>query len=150
MNLFKNYKWLSGYHKREGIFLLLGKDIKKGRQLKEINIEDIFPALLALNDEKVPDYIDGKVIKDIFNKEIKENYVNFKPAIKDKKYQYSKTDEHDLIETFDFPCITKARWIYQCCRASGLGAYTLFGEYFSKEVRLKIIKKLLLKNMEPS
>lgn len=98
MNLFRNSRWLRGNHKRDGILLVLGKDIKKAKRLKEVNIEDIFPTLLVLNDEKVPDYIDGKVIKDIFNKEIKENYVSFKPAIKDKKYQYSNTEEQDLIK----------------------------------------------------
>lgn len=96
IELFRNYNWLTGNHIRDGIFLALGKDINAGKMLNDLNIEDVFPTLLALNDEKIPDHIEGKVARDIFNREIAEKYAHFDCDYKEKKYEYSKNGEDDL------------------------------------------------------
>lgn len=98
MDIFKTYKWLTGNHIRDGVFLALGKDIKEGILVEKINIEDILPTVLALNDEKIPKHLDGGVIKDIMNRELKENYINYEYAARDEKYKYSKNGEQDLKE----------------------------------------------------
>ena len=58
---------VSGTHKPNGIFFLLGKDVKQGVELKNVRIYDIAPSILYLMDTAVPEDMDGKVLIDAFN-----------------------------------------------------------------------------------
>lgn len=60
--------------------------------------------------------------------------------------QYFESKRHHLIEAFDFPCVTKNNWIYDCYQFNAAAAFTLCNEYFSRDIRLKLITKLFLKN----
>ena len=101
IELFKTYNWLTGNHIRNGIFLAIGRDINNGKIINDLNIEDIFPTLIALNDEKIPDYIDGKIAKDIIRRDIEETYISFDYNNKKKKYDYSEDSEKDLKEKLE-------------------------------------------------
>ena len=59
---------------------------------------------------------------------------------------YYDSQEHDIIEAFDFPCFTKNRWMLQLYNATGLGTFTIANDYYSRQTRMEIIKKLLLKD----
>ncbi len=56
---------------REGIFIAYGPDIKENVELGEADITDIFPTILHLFHLPLPQDIDGKVLKNIFKKELK-------------------------------------------------------------------------------
>lgn len=98
MDIFKSYSWLSGNHIRDGLFVATGKDIKHDVQIDDPNIEDILPTLFAINDEAIPVHIDGKIIKDIINREIKEKCIDYDCSPKDTQFQYSNDGEDDLKE----------------------------------------------------
>ena len=60
-------KTLTGDHRPEGIFFASGPDIKSNYLLKnEIFGWDVFPTILHLLEENIPNYVDGKVINEIF------------------------------------------------------------------------------------
>lgn len=62
----------SGCHRQYGIFIAMGKDIKKNHQVQNAEITDIVPTILYLFDKQVPTYMDGKVLTDILHTESKE------------------------------------------------------------------------------
>ena len=55
----------SGTHRMDGIIMAYGPDIKKS--FIHGNIQDLAPTILHMLDEKIPGYMDGKVLRDIFN-----------------------------------------------------------------------------------
>ena len=60
-------KTLTGDHRPEGVFFASGPDIKSNYLLKnEIFGWDVFPTILHLLEEHIPNYVDGKVINEIF------------------------------------------------------------------------------------
>lgn len=61
----------SGCHRQHGIFIAIGKDIKKNHQVQNAEIIDIVPTVLYLLNKQIPTYMDGKVLTDILNKELK-------------------------------------------------------------------------------
>lgn len=60
--------------------------------------------------------------------------------------QYYESKKHDLLEATIFPLLTKNRWIYTPANFESAAAFDLFGFYPSREFRLELIKKLMLKN----
>lgn len=58
----KDYK---GTHGEDGIFIFYGNSIRRERNLKIANIIDIAPTVLYLLEIKIPDYIDGKILKKV-------------------------------------------------------------------------------------
>jgi predicted AlkP superfamily phosphohydrolase/phosphomutase len=57
----------SGCHRREGIFLAQGPNIKQGVQLEANNILDLAPTIMHLLGEAVPEVMDGRVLLEIFD-----------------------------------------------------------------------------------
>jgi len=60
--------------------------------------------------------------------------------------KYFKNNDHDVLETHLFPIITKNKWIYNPADAPSMATFNIFGQYLSRTTRLKLIKKLFLKN----
>ncbi|MCR4319580.1 MAG: alkaline phosphatase family protein [Candidatus Brocadiaceae bacterium] len=56
----------SGTHRSNGIFIVHGKNIKKGFNIQGAKIEDIAPTVLYLLETDIPHDIEGKVLKEIF------------------------------------------------------------------------------------
>lgn len=65
----------SGIHRREGIFLALGKHIKQSLQIPDANIVDVFPTVLFTMGIPIPEDTDGKVLTEIF----KEDFIQSNP-----------------------------------------------------------------------
>lgn len=63
---------ISGEHKRNGIFMIKGRYIKKGRQIIGARIVDLLPTILYCMDLPISQDIDGNVLVKAF----KEDYIN--------------------------------------------------------------------------
>ncbi|TVM00920.1 MAG: hypothetical protein CV087_11555 [Candidatus Brocadia sp. WS118] len=61
----------SGCHRQQGIFIAMGKDIKKNYRVQDVEIIDIVPTILYLFNKQIPAYIDGKILTNIVNKELR-------------------------------------------------------------------------------
>ena len=61
---------LTGVHDthREGILMASGPDFSKGKSVGKVNIMDLAPTLLYMFGAKVPDDMDGRVLKELFRK----------------------------------------------------------------------------------
>lgn len=66
--LFEESGWASGNHKPNGIFLGHGPSFSKGKWVDKPNIIDITPTLLTLLGLPIPDDVDGRVLKETFEK----------------------------------------------------------------------------------
>ncbi len=85
--LFRKSMW-KGNNSRNGLFLISGKGIKKGKNI-DIEIYDLAPTILHIFDIPIPNDIDGKVLKEIFE----ENSDFSKKKIKYKKAGENQTEE---------------------------------------------------------
>jgi predicted AlkP superfamily phosphohydrolase/phosphomutase len=70
----------SGSHKRNGIFIAYGPNIKQGIEIEGTKIYDIAPTILHMFGLPVPDDMDGRVLKEIFGE-------GNEPAQREVKYQ---------------------------------------------------------------
>ena len=63
---FESYR--TGDHRPEGIFLAVGPDMVEGKNLvNPIKMCDVVPTMLHILDQQIPNYVDGKVIKEIYH-----------------------------------------------------------------------------------
>ena len=70
----------SGAHKKDGVFIAYGPDIKEEVQTQGAKIYDIAPTILHMFGLPVPDDMDGRVLKEIFRE-------GREPAQREVKYQ---------------------------------------------------------------
>jgi len=56
----------TGNHKTDGIFIAAGPDIYNNNINPDLELVDIAPSVLGLKGINPPDYIDGKILRDIF------------------------------------------------------------------------------------
>ena len=63
----------AGYHRKNGIFIALGNNIKRSKTIYNTSILDITPTILYLMGIPIPDDMDGKVVTDIFEDEFLDN-----------------------------------------------------------------------------
>ncbi len=82
---------ISGEHKMNGIFLLSGKGINKGKEIQGANIVDLAPTILFKLGIPIPREMDGKVLKGAFEKAYLESR---KMEFSDAKIIYEDTDTH--------------------------------------------------------
>lgn len=59
----------SGSHRPNGIFMAVGKGIKKGVEIEGANIIDVAPTVLHIMGVAVPKNMDGKVLEEIFEED---------------------------------------------------------------------------------
>jgi predicted AlkP superfamily phosphohydrolase/phosphomutase len=90
--------YMSGGHRVEGVFMALGPNIKRGFHLQGAEIIDLAPTVLATMGVPVPDDIDGKILKDVFIKDLPVVYQHQKEKIGSKKLgsRYSKEEEEEI------------------------------------------------------
>jgi predicted AlkP superfamily phosphohydrolase/phosphomutase len=59
----------SGNHTLDGIFIAWGADVASGQQIPSAQIVDIAPTILATLGVPIPEYMDGRVLAEIFSPE---------------------------------------------------------------------------------
>ncbi len=92
----KTLKEITGTHRQEGIFVIRGPNVKSGYKTIA-SILDMFPTILAILGVEIPEYIDGKVLKDIFKDEIEIKISKDKKCLsKYASYTYSKKEEEEI------------------------------------------------------
>ena len=93
---------LKGTHSIEGIFMAAGPDIKQKAQVSEINIQDLAPTILHLMQTSISKDVDGKVRKEIFNKDsqpFQQKPRYFKPEVRKRTAKpLSKKEEDEIKE----------------------------------------------------
>jgi predicted AlkP superfamily phosphohydrolase/phosphomutase len=60
----------SGNHRMNGVAFFLGPFIKKRLKLPDINIVDLCPTVLSIMGLPVPDDMDGRVVNEVFEKDV--------------------------------------------------------------------------------
>ncbi len=76
--LFGSARKSSGTHRKEGIFILKGREVKSGYSVAGISIVDMAPTILYALGLPIPEDMDGKVIVDVFeDKFAKSNPVTY-------------------------------------------------------------------------
>jgi len=70
-----------GEHKnaRKGIFIASGPDIREGATIGEMNIQDVVPTVLHLFKKQVPEYLNGRVLTEVFRAPAEPSYSNDPP-----------------------------------------------------------------------
>jgi len=82
----------SGSHRKEGIFIAYGPDIKEGAQIRGAKIYDIAPTILHMFGLPIPDDMDGRVLKEIFKE-------GSEPARREVKYQQVDVERERVKDT---------------------------------------------------
>jgi len=82
-----DFSQLSGGHQINGIIIMKGKNIKKNFTIQNVYPIDIAPTILYLLKEKIPTYMDGKVLTEA----IKEEYLSKNPILYTKEKYISPT-----------------------------------------------------------
>jgi predicted AlkP superfamily phosphohydrolase/phosphomutase len=63
---------LSGWHRKEGVLMLSGQGVKRGVPIKRAHIIDLAPTILAYLGVPIPEGMDGRVLKELFEDRIFE------------------------------------------------------------------------------
>lgn len=91
-------------HRLNGIFMAIGKGIKQGKTINA-RIIDLAPTILHILDIPIPKYMDGKVLKGIFEpdfelatKKIKYQKISKQAEKEEDRYVFSKTEEEEIKE----------------------------------------------------
>lgn len=82
----------TGSHRRNGIFLAYGKDIRQNLRVEKISLFDIAPTILHLFNQPIPKNVKGTVLKSIFE----ENSEYKKRKIEYTEIRYSFRKRSDL------------------------------------------------------
>ena len=61
---------LSGQHDMDGILIAYGPHVRQGAEIAGAGIVDMAPTLLALLGEPIPDYMDGRVLLELFDESL--------------------------------------------------------------------------------
>jgi predicted AlkP superfamily phosphohydrolase/phosphomutase len=71
----------NGFHRSNGIFLSVGRHIRKSNAIASARITDVMPTILYSMGESLPDDLDGRVLEDIFEREfLTENPIRYESA----------------------------------------------------------------------
>jgi predicted AlkP superfamily phosphohydrolase/phosphomutase len=67
-----------GYHRMDGILMIIGATIRRRVRIEGAHIMDLAPTILYLMGRKIPDDMDGRVLSEIFEEEfLKNNAIEF-------------------------------------------------------------------------
>jgi len=95
-----DFDFQSGDHDEDGIFIAIGPHVKKGVHLQEAHIQDMAPTILYSMGLPIPEYMEGRVLLDIFD----EKFTLKRPIEKisgnighrDERHKLSKEDEEEM------------------------------------------------------
>lgn len=97
----KDYEKLNGLHSTHGIFMGMGKILKKNLNLKgKYNLLDLAPTFLYAMGLPVPEEFEGKVIEEIFDEKYKQNkkvkIEKWLKEIKREKHKFTEKEKEEI------------------------------------------------------
>jgi predicted AlkP superfamily phosphohydrolase/phosphomutase len=99
-----HWRQVSGSHRREGIFIIKGKDIKQNTQVSVSEIVDVCPTAAHLLELPVPSDMDGRVLAETFSDAFVERnpvriqQVGAGKAVKASRDQYDDDEKGQLVD----------------------------------------------------
>ena len=88
--LFRLNRTITGSHTQNGIFIAYGKNIKKGKIIRNAEIIDLAPTILYIMGQVIPQDMDGEVLTEMFE----DDYVQTqRPQYSAEKTRYEKKAE---------------------------------------------------------
>ena len=87
-----------GIHRKEGILIFNGEEIRRDKFHSAPNLIDIMPTILYLMKINIPQDLDGRVISEAFLKPISPPLSHSDSQIKRAKISYSKEEEKHIIK----------------------------------------------------
>lgn len=66
-------KVVMGKHRRNGIFVARGPHVKSTREIGDLSVYDIAPTILYMMEVPIPDYMDGRVLEELFDDEYRSS-----------------------------------------------------------------------------
>jgi predicted AlkP superfamily phosphohydrolase/phosphomutase len=99
---FSRKRW-SGTHRIDGILMVHGPGIKRGERIDQATIYDVAPTILHLLDFPIPNDVDGRVLKEIFeeNSELANKSVIYEKEERvweEEKEEQSLSDQEKVVE----------------------------------------------------
>jgi predicted AlkP superfamily phosphohydrolase/phosphomutase len=91
--IFYENTWKTGDHRQNGIFVISGKGIKSAETIHNAHIIDVLPTILYVHDLPIPEYVDGKVLKEVFKNPEKEIRIEHTAEHNNKNEEYTYNDE---------------------------------------------------------
>lgn len=92
----------TGGHAKEGIIIAAGPGLAKGVRLEDASIIDVAPTVYYLFDNEIPEDIDGKVLREMFEKEFFDtnppNYGDSSGGSKTGQEQLYSEEDSEVIE----------------------------------------------------
>ena len=91
----EHWRKISGSHRREGIFIIYGKEVMKNTKASDSDITDVFPTAMYLLGAPVPTNIDGRVITEVISKEyLKKNPVSYQEVHMEEETAEARRTEY--------------------------------------------------------
>lgn len=91
---------LSGQHDMDGILIAYGPQVRRGAEIAGAGIVDMAPTILALLGEPIPDYMDGRVLNELFVESPATDKVSMgerAPALAEEAGEgYTKEEEEEI------------------------------------------------------
>jgi predicted AlkP superfamily phosphohydrolase/phosphomutase len=88
---------ITGWHRQEGMVLLHGPPVQKGKRLSEAHIEDVTPTILYLMEQSLPDDMDGHVLTDALDSAwIDQARLKIQPVIAAEKENFMARHQTDF------------------------------------------------------
>lgn len=89
-----------GYHRLNGLFVAAGAEIAAGGELSALSIVDIAPTILHLMGAPIPDDMDGRVLREIFQptSQIAQHEPEYVPAATFERERRVQTEDAEAIE----------------------------------------------------
>ncbi len=98
---FVNFTGFQASHSMDGIFMARGPEIKQGTSINDAAITDLAPTILHLMGLKVPDDMDGRILKEIFtNTYLTSNPIEYytPSEVEEEKSERPESKEEDAIK----------------------------------------------------
>jgi predicted AlkP superfamily phosphohydrolase/phosphomutase len=92
-------------HTTEGIFLVFGKNIKRGYSLVQVDLTDLAPTVLHLFDLPIASYMDGQVLTEIFEssslfarKTISYSDIHLVSPVLKSQFEFSDDEKRKILQ----------------------------------------------------
>lgn len=91
----------TGHHRLNGIFTIKGKSIKQGTEINNARIIDLAPTVLYLLGLPIPDDMDGRILREVFDNNISTSSIKYEKVASELNKEtecgiYSKAESDEI------------------------------------------------------